>query len=485
VRPRDIRSSRPFFLTRTPWRALLRRSFGIASLVFIDLCGVSLGLYGALVVRELYVGHTSPLWGLLWEAETKWLPFLMLITVLVFWHSGLYGPRERRAGFGRVLGSVVAVALLTVAFALGSGHRFSTFLLVPTAVLLSAAAIGVFRASYDAATGELMRLAGVRRRTLLVGDSGELAHLKAVLGGSSAGIAYEFVGALTDRADDLDVKVLGTREDLGRVLARRAVDEILVADTELGEAELLEITEVAHRRGVKVRVAPKTTELLARRAEYIPGQGVPLFELRPPAFAGTDWVVKRAFDTIVSASVLVLGLPLWLLIAGAVKLTSKGSVLYVDRRIGVNESEFPMLKFRTMYSDAAARQDELEEVNEADGALFKLRRDPRVTPVGAWLRRLSLDEVPQLLNVLRGEMSLVGPRPLPLRDYKKLEDWHRTRYLVLPGITGLWQVSGRSSLSFDDLVRLDFYYLENWSLWLDVSIILRTIPAVLAGRGAY
>jgi lipopolysaccharide/colanic/teichoic acid biosynthesis glycosyltransferase len=138
-----------------------------------------------------------------------------------------------------------------------------------------------------------------------------------------------------------------------------------------------------------------------------------------------------------------------------------------------------------MYEDAAARVDELEPANEAQGALFKIRRDPRVTPVGHFLRRFSLDEVPQVLNVLRGDMSLVGPRPLPLRDYERLDSWHRKRYLVLPGMTGLWQISGRSNLGFDDLVRLDFYYLENWSIWMDISILMKTIPAVIAGRGAY
>jgi lipopolysaccharide/colanic/teichoic acid biosynthesis glycosyltransferase len=160
-------------------------------------------------------------------------------------------------------------------------------------------------------------------------------------------------------------------------------------------------------------------------------------------------------------------------------------VLYVDRRVGVGEREFGMLKFRTMAADAAARQDELEAENEASGALFKIRDDPRVTRVGRVLRRFSLDELPQLWNVLRGQMSLVGPRPLPLRDYQLLEDWHRKRYLVLPGMTGLWQISGRSGLSFDDLVRLDFTYIENWSVWLDITILARTIPAVISRRGAY
>ena len=144
-----------------------------------------------------------------------------------------------------------------------------------------------------------------------------------------------------------------------------------------------------------------------------------------------------------------------------------------------------MLKFRSMQEDAAELQPELEQHNEAGGIIFKMRDDPRVTPVGRILRRFSIDELPQLWNVLRGEMSLVGPRPLPLRDFELLDSWHRGRYRVLPGITGLWQVSGRSELDFDDLVRLDFYYVENWSIWLDIEIMARTPLAVIRGRGAY
>ncbi len=188
--------------------------------------------------------------------------------------------------------------------------------------------------------------------------------------------------------------------------------------------------------------------------------------------------MKRSFDLLASALLVVFGLPLWLLLAAAVKLDSRGPVFYVDRRVGVGEREFGMLKFRTMVEDAAEQQTQLERENEAGGALFKIRDDPRLTRVGRVLRRFSLDEMPQLINVLRGQMSLVGPRPLPLRDYRLLEDWHRARYLVLPGMTGLWQISGRSGLSFDDLVRLDFTYLENWSIWLDIAIIAKTIPAV-------
>jgi exopolysaccharide biosynthesis polyprenyl glycosylphosphotransferase len=306
-----------------------------------------------------------------------------------------------------------------------------------------------------------------------------------MLGRGRSGIDYEFVGALAPAGTHADLPVLGDLHALPRVLGTRQVDEVILADAEFTERELLETVEQAHRRGIKVRIAPRTTELLIQRAEYVPGQSVPLFELRSPVFAGAEWVLKRGFDLAVSLFVLVIGLPLWLLIALCVTLTSPGPILYHDRRVGLGEREFDMLKFRTMYADAAEHQPYLEEANEASGPLFKIRRDPRVTPFGAALRRFSFDEVPQLLNVLRGEMSLVGPRPLPLRDYAQLEDWHRKRYNVLPGITGLWQISGRSNLSFDDLVRLDFYYLENWSLWLDISILLKTLPAVLVARGAY
>jgi exopolysaccharide biosynthesis polyprenyl glycosylphosphotransferase len=306
-----------------------------------------------------------------------------------------------------------------------------------------------------------------------------------VLGEGRGGIAYDFVGAVGPSPEGLSLPYLGTVADLPEVFAERELDELIVAESEFDDRGLLELVDLAHRRGVRVRAAPTTAELLTQRADYVPGQGVPLFELRPPAFVGTDWALKRTFDLFVSVLVVVLGLPLWIAIAIAIKLDSRGPVFFRDQRIGLNERDFQMIKFRTMREDAQQRQERLEAANEAEGALFKLRDDPRVTRVGRFLRRFSLDEVPQVLNVLGGEMSLVGPRPLPLRDYELLEQWHRKRYLVLPGMTGLWQIAGRSDLTFDDLVRLDFYYLENWSIWLDISILLRTVPAVIAARGAY
>jgi exopolysaccharide biosynthesis polyprenyl glycosylphosphotransferase len=383
------------------------------------------------------------------------------------------------------LSSLILVALITLAFAIGTGHNFSTYGLAPTAVVFCAVTIAVLRTSYELVTGEVLRSLGARRYALLAGSGENVARLRTALGSGRSGIDYEFVGAVAPSPEGVGLPVLGDVPDLPAVLDRERVDELIVTDSDFGERELLEIVDHAHRRGVDVRIAPKATELLTSRVEFVPGQGIPLFELRPPAFIGMDWVVKRGFDLVVSGVVLLAGLPVWLAIAAAVKLSSRGPVLYRDRRVGLGEQEFGMLKFRTMRADAAVQQAELEASNEADGPLFKIREDPRVTGVGAFLRRFSLDEVPQLWNILRGEMSLVGPRPLPLRDYERLEAWHRKRYLVLPGVTGLWQISGRSNLGFDDLVRLDFYYLENWSLMLDVSILVKTVPAVLAGRGAY
>jgi exopolysaccharide biosynthesis polyprenyl glycosylphosphotransferase len=370
---------------------------------------------------------------------------------------------------------MVLVAAITLAFAYGTDYDFTTSGLVPTACVMCVLLIGAFRAAYDSFTVELQRLLRTRTRVLLVGEGASLAGLQRVLAAARGALAYEFVGTFVPQGG----------ESLASRIERDRPHEVILSEGDFDEQTVLEIVEAAHRDGVKVRLAPRTTELLVQRGEYVPGQGVPLFELRPPVLAGADWAVKRTFDLVVSLLVVLLGAPLWLVIAAAIKLDSRGPVLFRDRRMGVGEHPFGMFKFRTMVQGAAEQQVELEERNEAPGALFKIRDDPRVTRVGKLLRKISLDELPQLLNVLWGEMSLVGPRPLPLRDYERLEAWHRKRYLVLPGITGLWQISGRSNLHFDDLVRLDFYYIENWSIWLDISILVKTPVAVLSGRGAY
>ncbi len=260
---------------------------------------------------------------------------------------------------------------------------------------------------------------------------------------------------------------------------------MIIADSDFPQRQAVELIDQCHQRGVRVRIAPSTMEILIHRAEFVPGQSVPLFELKPPVFEGVDFVVKRVFDLVVASLLLLLLSPLLVIVVIAVRVSSRGPVLYRSIRPGIGGVPFACLKFRTMLGDADERQADLESLNEASGALFKIRDDPRLTRVGKWLRRFSLDELPQLLNVLRGQMSLVGPRPLPQRDFERLDDWHMKRYLVLPGITGLWQVSGRAELDFDDLVRLDFLYLERWSVFLDLTILVKTVPAVFTRRGAF
>ncbi|MBA3842311.1 MAG: sugar transferase [Actinobacteria bacterium] len=469
----DVRSIRPYILSPAPLKTLVRRLASVVTLSAIDIGGLVMGLYGALTLRAEIFDPKPILWGLLWDHETEWLAFLILLLVLVFWQAGLYKPRETREGAARVVPSVILVAALALAFAIGTGQHFTTFGLYIVAAIFVSGLISLFRGSYEMVTGYVLRTAGVRRKALLVGEPEQRRKLQETLGASRGGIDYEFVGEV---APDLEVE---------EALSTRALDEIVVADAGLDDRRLLQIVEAAHRRGVKVRVAPRTTELLIERGEYVPGQGVPLFELRPPIFAGAQWATKRIFDLAVGSLIIVLGLPFWLLLAVLIKFSSAGSILYADRRIGLGERSFEMLKFRTMVKGAAGEQAALERENEASGALFKIRADPRVTPLGRVLRRFSIDELPNVINVLRGEMSLVGPRPLPIRDYDRLEEWHRRRYNVLPGMTGLWQVAGRSDLTFDDLVRLDFYYIENWSIWLDVAILIKTPFAVFARKGAY
>jgi exopolysaccharide biosynthesis polyprenyl glycosylphosphotransferase len=482
---RDVRASRLYLFSRAPIVSLVRRTLSVASLVALDVAGLAIGIYLALVVRELVRGEGDILWGLLWrEGAAEWLKFAAPITVLVFAQAGLYRQRERRPGWGRLVASLIVVALIVLAFGLGTDYDFTTSGLIPTAVVTSAITIGLLRAAYESTSLELLRAAGIRRRVVLVGRDASLDRLRSSLAAARGGVAYELVGVVATE-DPAAARRPGSTEQLAALLADARPDEVILSEGDFDERTVLEVVEQAHRQGIRVRLAPDTTELLVQRGEYVPGQGMPLFELRPPVLTGWEWALKRAFDIGASVLVAALLLPLWLLIALAVKLDSRGPVFFVDRRIGVAEREFGMLKFRTMVAEAPALQPELEAANEAEGALFKIRDDPRVTRVGRVLRRLSLDEIPQIANVLRGEMSLVGPRPLPLRDYALLEDWHRARYAVLPGMTGLWQISGRSGLTFDDLVRLDFTYLENWSIWLDITIIARTIPAVLRGRGAY
>jgi exopolysaccharide biosynthesis polyprenyl glycosylphosphotransferase len=481
---RDMRRKRPPALSFLLRMSTARRFARVVSLLALDFVGVALAIFTSLVLKSLVRDGLVQSQAALHETE-RILPFIYLLTALLFARSGLYASRSLRPGLSRIVGSLFQVAFVALLFAVVSGEHFSSYYLFYGSLALALLYVSSLRAGYEWLTGAILRAAGYRRRAVLVGTGKHIADVAHALADAQHS-PIEVVGFLAPTAlPGNGLRPLGELGDLDRVLGSERIDEVIIADPEFPQVEAVELVDQCHQRGVRVRLAPSTMEILIHRAEFVPGQSVPLFELGPPVFEGIDFALKRTFDLIGAGLLLVLLSPLLLTIAIAVRVSSRGPVLFRSTRRGIGQRPFPCLKFRTMHTDAEERQAELEELNEATGALFKIRQDPRLTRVGGLLRRFSLDELPQLINVVRGEMSLVGPRPLPQRDYEMLEDWHRKRYLVLPGITGLWQVSGRSELDFDDLVHLDFIYLEHWSLALDLTILLKTIPAVILRRGAY
>jgi len=463
-----------------------RRAARVLSLLALDFAGLALAIFTALALKEVVLSHVHV--HNAYEETRSILAFAYLLTALLFARSGLYAARAQRPGLTRIVASLFQVTFVALIFALVSGEHFSSYYIFWGSLAFALLYVPGLRYLYERATGAILRAAGRQRRAVLVGTGKhirEVAHALADAPHSH----IEVVGFVSPRALPANgLRSLGSLRDLERILDPahpERVDEVIIADPDFPQAEAVELVDRCHQRGVRVRIAPSTMEILIHRAEFVPGESVPLFELKPPVFEGIDFALKRTFDLLGAVVLLVLLSPLLAAIWVAVRATSKGPALFRSMRPGIGERPFACLKFRTMYADSEHQQADLEALNEASGALFKIRDDPRTTPVGRFLRRFSLDELPQLVNVLRGEMSLVGPRPLPERDFEMLQEWHRKRYLVLPGITGLWQVSGRAELDFDDLVHLDFIYLEHWSLAVDLTILLKTIPAVLTRRGAY
>ncbi|HEV7586407.1 MAG TPA: sugar transferase [Solirubrobacteraceae bacterium] len=480
---RDIRRKRPPVLSFVLRISTARRMARVLSLLALDFAGVALAIFTALALKEAVRGHVTP--DRAYEGTRQFVAFAYLLTALLFARSGLYAARAMRPGLSRIVGSLFQVAFVALIFAVVSGEHFSSYYLFYGSLIFALIYVSSMRAVYEWLTGVILRAAGYRRRAVLVGTGKHIRDVAHALGDDHHS-PIEVVGFLAlSELPANGLRSLGSLGDLERVLGSERIDEVIIADPDFPQVEAVDLVDRCHQRGVRVRLAPSTMEILIHRAEFVPGQSVPLFELGPPVFEGVDFALKRTFDIVGATLLLAVLSPLLLTIMLAVRLSSRGPAFFRSTRRGIGQRPFACLKFRTMHTNAEESQADLEELNEASGALFKIRDDPRLTRVGRILRRFSLDELPQLVNVLRGEMSLVGPRPLPERDYEMLADWHRKRYLVLPGITGLWQVSGRSELDFDDLVHLDFIYLERWSLALDLTILLKTIPAVLTRRGAY
>ena len=283
----------------------------------------------------------------------------------------------------------------------------------------------------------------------------------------------------------LSAPLLGSVNDVTEVLESRVVDEVILAIPRTMIANVQNIVDACEEQGVRFQLMADVFDMRVTNTQLSDIDGIPLLTFEPVSRSATDVVVKRLFDLSLTLLAMPLVLPVMAVVAIAVRLDSPGPILFVQQRVGYRKRLFPMYKFRSMYVDAEERLKEIEHLNEAEGPIFKMADDPRVTKVGKFIRRTSLDELPQLFNVLRGHMSLVGPRPMSIRDVDLFDRAiQRKRFSVKPGLTCIWQISGRSNLPFDKWLELDLEYIDNWSLELDLKILLKTIPAVLVSRGA-
>jgi exopolysaccharide biosynthesis polyprenyl glycosylphosphotransferase len=329
----------------------------------------------------------------------------------------------------------------------------------------------------------------LRQRTLILG-SGIVAGqvVKKLQNNNQFGLVP--VGIVDDEVHDIgtpDLPWLGRFKDLDAIIAVQQVDRVIIAFSRASHEELLESIRACRDAGVAIDVVPRLFEFLDGVRALDQVGGLPLLSIGAPVLNSVSMAAKRGLDVVGSMFLLMLFAPVMLATALAIKVESRGPIFFRQPRAGRGNTSFKLIKFRSMYLDADMRKQELEERNEAgDGVMFKIREDPRVTKVGRLIRRFSIDELPQLFNVLKGEMSLVGPRPLIFPEAAALdESWHLRRLELRPGLTGPWQVYGRSQSPFQEMVRFDYQYVAGWSLARDIELLLATLPAVISGRGAY
>jgi exopolysaccharide biosynthesis polyprenyl glycosylphosphotransferase len=323
------------------------------------------------------------------------------------------------------------------------------------------------------------------RRTLIVGSGPEakLVHRKIE---AHPEYGLEIVGFLNGHGDVELGPILGTPTDVAKVVDELDIDRVLLASSVASHEEMLDLVRTVRRPDVQVSIVPRYFEIFTSQATLDDVEGMPVVTLPPMRLGRSSRLLKRGFDVSVSGLALLFLSPLLALIALAIRLESPGGAIYRQPRRGRNGSTFTIAKFRSMFVGAEQKRDTVLHLNEVDGPLFKAKAgDPRVTRIGNFLRKSSLDELPQLWNVLRGDMSLVGPRPFVVYEADQITGWASRRLDMTPGITGLWQVLGRNDIPFDEMVKLDYLYVTNWSLWWDLKILAQTIPVVLGKRGAY
>ncbi len=426
---------------------------------------------------------------------SRYIPASLALTVLLFFAfhlERLYTPKRGETfldEFHKILNGTTNGIILLIAVTFVYRPLSYSRLMFFEAAFLIILLLSLVRVVKHVWLARLRRK-GIGVDKVVIVGAGEIgrALMRAIAARPELG--YQVVGFVDDDPakgeQDLGrFKALGPLENLPKILDEHAVSEVMITLPWQYHRRILRLVAECDRAQVKARVVPDLFQISLNRVDLQQINGIPLIGFREISIKGWNLAMKRAIDIAVSATALVVLAPLMGLIALAIKLDSRGPIFFRQTRIGKHGEPFTMYKFRSMVEGAEEMLPDLLEHNEATGPLFKIKNDPRRTRVGNIIRRTSLDELPQLYNVLRGEMSLVGPRPALPREVEAYQEWHKKRLEVVPGITGLWQVSGRSELTFEDMILLDIYYAENWSLWLDLSILLRTIPKVLLGEGAY
>jgi exopolysaccharide biosynthesis polyprenyl glycosylphosphotransferase len=461
-------------------------------LVALDICAVNLAFYLAWfaryrlgLVRDLDPGNYV-------EHET-YLPLQVALSLIFAFLLGLRGLYRlpRAASALDDLSSIFTAAGLSV-MVLFAGSTFVRYpaesrLTLIFAWLLMTVLVVLGRAICLWALGVLHQRGIGVARTLVVGDNTVGRMIMQALA-ARPHLGYEIAGFLsTDGEKDFGrFHRLGTPDEIERIIHQERIKQVVIALPSTSHEAIMRIVNHCRRDGVQFRLVPDLYEVSLGRLDIDTVNGIPLMGMKDHAILGVNFFMKRVIDVTLSLAVLVLFSWFFIPLALLIWIEDRGgSPLYDQTRVGRGGRQFMMRKFRSMRPDADQQLHELLEYNEAEGPIFKMRDDPRRTRVGAFMRRWSIDELPQLWNVVKGEMSLVGPRPATPREVAQYEDWQLHRLETLPGITGLWQVSGRSELGFSEQVLMDIMYIENWSLGLDLRILLRTVPAVLSGKGAF
>lgn len=425
---------------------------------------------------------------------------LIGVMLLVFLVSGIYGmsPGSRfRREAARLIQSILSsFGLLVIAMFILHVPFASRLLLAYSGLIATLLLLGARLVAHRIRCLFWRRGIGVVR-VLVVGDGAAAQDVMRELLHNPSG-SHRLCGCLTvehgpahhrlmiDAGLSQPVPVYGGVADLDACIQTLNIRQVIIAIPGASPALMEAIVRGCLRRHVDVRLVTELYGMAVPRVSVDAAYERPMLMIHNHAPRNRTWLTKRAFDIVFSLVVLFpFGLLIMALAAIAIKLDSRGPVLFRQKRVTVDGSIFRVYKFRSMHVDAELQRTQLAHANEKDGPIFKMRHDPRVTRVGKWLRRTSLDELPQVFNILMGEMSWVGPRPPMISEVDAYEAWHKRRLSIVPGLTGLWQVSGRSLLSFDEMVRLDLYYVENWSIWLDFKIIIKTIPSVLLAKGAF